>query len=192
MNTGIGDCRRSRLEARSRAQGWGGPSLLASYEAERPPGRPAQRLEASRNLRRMLATRERLPGPGYLHGWPGATTPRARNTASGSPRSCGTNGSPTASCWATATTTRPWSGRTARRRRSTSRTATTRPPGPAPARRMLWLADGRSTLDLYGRGFVLLRLGSAPPSTANIERAAAERLVPLTVHRHRRAGRARL
>src|SRR4029453_14154016 len=27
----------------------------------------------------------------------------------------------------------------------------------------VWLGDGRSILDLYGRGFVLLRLGVAPP-----------------------------
>ena len=43
----------------------------------------------------------------------------------------------------------------------------------------VWLRDGRSTLDLYGRSFVLLRLGNVP--TAHIEEAAKDRGVPLTV-----------
>jgi hypothetical protein len=45
----------------------------------------------------------------------------------------------------------------------------------------VWLADGRSTLDLYGRGFVLLRLGRAAPAGARLVRAAAEAGVPLEV-----------
>ena len=44
-----------------------------------------------------------------------------------------------------------------------------------------WLADGRSTLDLFGKGFVLLRLGSTPPSSADIAAAAEQRRVPLKV-----------
>jgi 2-polyprenyl-6-methoxyphenol hydroxylase-like FAD-dependent oxidoreductase len=43
------------------------------------------------------------------------------------------------------------------------------------------LADGRSTLDLFGKGFVLLRLGAAPPSGASIAAAAETRQVPLTI-----------
>jgi 2-polyprenyl-6-methoxyphenol hydroxylase-like FAD-dependent oxidoreductase len=44
-----------------------------------------------------------------------------------------------------------------------------------------WIADGRSTLDLFGRGFVLLRLGDAPPPATGLIDAAAERGVPLRV-----------
>jgi hypothetical protein len=43
-----------------------------------------------------------------------------------------------------------------------------------------WLADGRSILDLFGRGFVLLRFAGAP-ACAQIEAAAERRGVPLTV-----------
>ncbi len=43
------------------------------------------------------------------------------------------------------------------------------------------LADGRSTLDLFGRTFVLLRLGSRPPDADSLVRAAANRRVPLEV-----------
>ena len=44
-----------------------------------------------------------------------------------------------------------------------------------------WLGDGRSTLDLFGKGFVLLRLGNAPPAVADIDAAAEQRRVPLKV-----------
>src|SRR5690606_1956391 len=54
-------------------------------------------------------------------------------------------------------------------------TQTARPGARAPH---VWLADGRSTLDLYGRGFVLLRLGQDAPAGTRIERAAARRNVP--------------
>jgi hypothetical protein len=41
------------------------------------------------------------------------------------------------------------------------------------------LADGRSMLDHFGRGFVLTRLGPDAPDGASIESAAARRGVPL-------------
>jgi hypothetical protein len=44
-----------------------------------------------------------------------------------------------------------------------------------------WLDDGRSILDLFGPGFVLLAFVDVP--TAALERAAAQRGVPLTVNR---------
>ena len=44
-----------------------------------------------------------------------------------------------------------------------------------------WLPDGRSTLDLFGRGFVLLRLGDRSIDVAPLAAAAAERRVPFAV-----------
>ena len=44
-----------------------------------------------------------------------------------------------------------------------------------------WLADGRSTLDMFGRGFVLLRLGDDPPDASGLAAAAARRGLPLEV-----------
>jgi hypothetical protein len=41
-----------------------------------------------------------------------------------------------------------------------------------------WIAPGRSTLDLFGKGFVLLRLGANPPDGDAIARAASSRGVP--------------
>lgn len=55
---------------------------------------------------------------------------------------------------------------------------TTRPGHRAPH---AWLADGRSTLDLFGRGFVLLRLDSAAPDVDAFRAAAQARGVPLKV-----------
>ena len=44
-----------------------------------------------------------------------------------------------------------------------------------------WLNDGRSLLDLFGRGFVLLRLGSDAPEVESLVQAARRRNVPLDV-----------
>jgi 2-polyprenyl-6-methoxyphenol hydroxylase-like FAD-dependent oxidoreductase len=53
---------------------------------------------------------------------------------------------------------------------------TARPGSRAPH---IWLRDGRSTLDLFGRDFVLLRLGGEPALAADIVKAAADRGVPI-------------
>jgi 2-polyprenyl-6-methoxyphenol hydroxylase-like FAD-dependent oxidoreductase len=45
----------------------------------------------------------------------------------------------------------------------------------------LWLDDGRSILDFFGRGFVLLRLGADAPNALAFVRAAAVRRVPLII-----------
>lgn len=44
------------------------------------------------------------------------------------------------------------------------------------------LADKRSTLDLFGKSFVLLRLGAAAPDADGLIRAAQQRRLPLAVH----------
>jgi hypothetical protein len=44
-----------------------------------------------------------------------------------------------------------------------------------------WLPDGRSILDLFGRGFVLLRLGRDAPDAASMRLAASQAGVPLAV-----------
>jgi hypothetical protein len=57
-------------------------------------------------------------------------------------------------------------------------TQTARPGHRAPH---AWLEDGRSTLDLFGRGFVLLRFGSKPARADGLQRAAADKGVPLEI-----------
>ncbi|GGX17622.1 monooxygenase [Pigmentiphaga litoralis] len=55
---------------------------------------------------------------------------------------------------------------------------TSRPGSRAPH---AWLGDGRSTLDLFGRGFVLLRFGGADLDVSRLEAAATRRGMPLHV-----------
>ena len=44
-----------------------------------------------------------------------------------------------------------------------------------------WLAEGHSIIDEFGRGFVLVRLGTEAPDPFPVTRAFAERSVPLTI-----------
>jgi hypothetical protein len=134
--------------------------------------------EASGNLRRMLSTRERLPGPEIFQS--GAASDAARKEygewfaaimrhewfANGVMLGYRYDGSPIV--WSDGTPAPPDP--------SHPYTQTARPGARAPH---VWLDDGRSTLDLFGRGFVLLRLGNNPLSTARIERAAQQSSMPL-------------
>jgi hypothetical protein len=45
----------------------------------------------------------------------------------------------------------------------------------------VWLSDGRSTLDLFGRGFVLVRIGLPAPDVTPLKVAAVRRRLPLSV-----------
>ena len=55
---------------------------------------------------------------------------------------------------------------------------TTRPGARAPH---AWLPDGRSTLDFFGHGFVLMRFGDDAPDASALAAAFARRGVPLAV-----------
>ncbi|MDP4594342.1 MAG: hypothetical protein NWT00_07235 [Beijerinckiaceae bacterium] len=55
---------------------------------------------------------------------------------------------------------------------------TSRPGSRAPH---VWLKDGTSTLDYFGRGFVLMRLGADAPDVSAFQQAATAAGVPLTV-----------
>jgi len=61
----------------------------------------------------------------------------------------------------------------------TTYTQTARPGSRAPH---AVLDDGRSTLDLFGKSFVLLRLGEAAPQAAGLIGAAQHRRLPLQIH----------
>jgi hypothetical protein len=53
---------------------------------------------------------------------------------------------------------------------------TSRPGSRAPH---AWIKEGQSTVDLFGAGFVLLRLGADAPDGGAIERAFRERQMPI-------------
>jgi 2-polyprenyl-6-methoxyphenol hydroxylase-like FAD-dependent oxidoreductase len=179
MNTGIGDAVDLGWKLEAAIKGWGGAALLASYEAERRPVGLRNVAEASRNLRRMLSTRERLPGPEIFQ--PGAASDAARKRygdwfaeimrhewfANGVMLGYRYDNSPIVMSDSTPAPPDP----------PHPYTQTARPGARAPH---VWLKDGRSTLDLYGHGFVLLRLGDRPPAADSIVAAAKARGVPLT------------
>jgi hypothetical protein len=181
MNTGIGDAVDLGWKLEGTIRGWGGPSLLSTYEAERRPVGLRNVAEASRNLKRMLSTRERLPGPEIFADGPAsdaarkdygdwfAAIMRHEWFANGVMMGYRYDHSPIIRADGTPAPPDP----------SHPYVQTARPGARAPH---VWIGDNKSTLDLFGRSFVLLKLGNAPPSTASIETAAKDRGLPLTEH----------
>ncbi len=162
MHTGLEEVFNLAWKLAAVIEGWGGPGLLASYEAERRP-------IAVRNVE--LATRS-YRAIAEIPGWHGDAQAdwRANQawlsipeflkvlyTYEGSPI-CVSDGTPAPD---------PEPARFV----PTTRPGTRAPHG--------WLADGSSTLDLFGDGFVLLRLGDDPPEAAKLLAAAKARDVPI-------------
>jgi 2-polyprenyl-6-methoxyphenol hydroxylase-like FAD-dependent oxidoreductase len=176
MNTGIQDAVDLSWKLAATLQGWGGAHLLASYAAERRPIGHRNVREAAANFRRMTSPR---PGPLLL-----APTPegeRFRRTLGdeftaimrhewftlGVHLGYRYEGSPI--CWPDGTPLPPDE-------------PNKYVPSAAPGCRAphVWLAPGRSTLDLFGKTFALLGFGADPNAVAAIEAAACTRGVPLT------------
>lgn len=180
MNTGIQDAVDLGWKLEAMLRGWGGPALLESYGAERRPVAVRNVTEATRNLGRMFATRRNPPPPEMFE--PGPAGDAARKTYGewfseimrpewytiGFHLGYRYDDSPI--IWPDGTEAPPFEGSTY--------TQTSRPGARAPH---VWLSEGRSTLDLFGRAFILLRLGASAPEGTDLRRAAAERKVPLDV-----------
>jgi 2-polyprenyl-6-methoxyphenol hydroxylase-like FAD-dependent oxidoreductase len=166
MHTGLEEAVNLGWKLAAMTEGWGGDALLSSYETERRP-------IAARNV--DFATRS-YRAIASIPGWHGAqepaewqkNPPRWLSVAEHLKLQYCYEGSPV--CVP--------DGTSAPEAEPPRFVPSTRPGGRAPH---AWLADGRSTLDLFGEGFVLVRLGSdAPEATAMIE-AARTRRVPLRV-----------
>ena len=177
MNMGIQDAVDLGWKLEAMLRGWGGKNLLASYEIERRPVGIRNVREASGNLRRMLSPRsERVPPEAFLAGPEGE---RARKEFGekfsalmrrewftlGIHLGYRYEGSPVIVPDGTAEPPDTVS----------TYEQTARPGHRAPH---VWLADGKSAIDLYGRGFVLLRFDAAADASS-LEAAARERGVPL-------------
>ena len=178
MNTGIEEAVDLAWKLEARLNGWGGDRLLASYEAERRPIAVRNVREAGGNLARMLSPRDNLPPPEIFVAGPAGDAAR---------RAFGAK--------FTETMRREWftigiqlgyryegspicipDGTPAPPDEPAAYIPTARPGHRAPH---AWLTPTQSTLDLFGRGFVLMRFG-AIDADALVE-AAARRRVPMTV-----------
>lgn len=166
MHTGLEEAVNLAWKLAAMTEGWGGPALLASYETERLPIATRNVEFATRSFRAIASI------PGWHKGDEEAdwqkNPPRWLSVAEhlklqycyeGSPI-CVPDGSPALAA-------------------ETPRfVASTRPGSRAPH---AWLGDGRSTIDLFGDGFVLIRLGPNPPDASTLIAAAKARGVPLRV-----------
>jgi 2-polyprenyl-6-methoxyphenol hydroxylase-like FAD-dependent oxidoreductase len=175
MNTGIGDAVDLGWKLAAVLQGWGGERLLASYDGERRPigwrnvGMAAEFYLAHEGFVGGMAAIEEDSAVGaQLRQRVGETLVRsigAMFRTLGMQIGYRYEDSPI--CVRDGTPPHADDPETF--------TPSTRPGSRAPH---VWLADGRSILDLYGRGFVLLRLGADVPDAQAFEAAAAARRVP--------------
>jgi 2-polyprenyl-6-methoxyphenol hydroxylase-like FAD-dependent oxidoreductase len=177
LNTGMGDAADLGWKLAAVLDGWGGEGLLESYEIERKP--VAERIvkQATGNFMR---DRRREAHPRIAEdSAEGARARREMGAAIVASQSkvyltdgtaLGNVYDPSPICCPDGSPTAPQSIMEYR--------PTTRPGARAPH---AWLPDGRSTLDLFGRGFVLLRLGDDAPAADAFEAAFARRKVPFAV-----------
>ena len=176
MNTGIQDVVDLSWKLAATLEGWGGDRLLDSYGIERQPIGTRNVTEASGNLRRMLSV---PPHPDLLDDTPQGAATRAkvgREFSETMRREWFTLGahlgyryenSPV--CWPDGTAAPPDDPRVY--------VPTARPGHRAPH---AFLADGRSTLDLFGRGFALIGFGAEAAEAAPLLETAKKRNLPLT------------
>ncbi len=174
MHMGLEEAVNLAWKLAAMIEGWGGPALLASYAAERRP-------IAVRNVE--LATRT-FHALARIPGWRGADE-AARGRMSDAAPQADWRGDPgplsvpehlkLQYCYEQSPICIP-DGTSAPEPEPPRYVPSTRPGIRAPH---AWLADGRSTIDLYGDGFVLLRLGDRAPDAASLSEAAKARQVPL-------------
>lgn len=180
MNTGIQDAVNLAWKLAGTLQGWGGEQLLPSYGFEQKPVAERNVAEATDNLKRMLSPRVNAPSKQVFEDGPGAEQARIefgnRYTEQMKREwfSIGIHlgyvyeGSPIV---VPDGTPRPPDD-------VSTYVQTARPGSRAPH---VWLAENESTLDLFGKEFVLLRFGKAAPDVRAFEVAAARCKLPFRV-----------
>nr|2R0C_A Chain A, RebC [Lentzea aerocolonigenes]2R0G_A Chain A, RebC [Lentzea aerocolonigenes]2R0G_B Chain B, RebC [Lentzea aerocolonigenes]2R0P_A Chain A, RebC [Lentzea aerocolonigenes]3EPT_A Chain A, RebC [Lentzea aerocolonigenes]3EPT_B Chain B, RebC [Lentzea aerocolonigenes] len=172
MNTGIGSAADLGWKLAATLRGWAGPGLLATYEEERRPVAITSLEEANVNLRRTM---DRELPPGLHDDGPRGERIRAavaeKLERSGARREFDAPGIHFGHTYRssivcgepeTEVATGGWR-------------PSARPGARAPH---AWLTPTTSTLDLFGRGFVLLSFGTTDGVEA-VTRAFADRHVPL-------------
>ncbi|MCC6889470.1 MAG: FAD-dependent oxidoreductase [Hyphomicrobiales bacterium] len=181
MNTGMQDAVDLGWKLEAVLRGFGGQNLLATYEIERRPVAIRNIKASTENLERMLAPRTtHKPSPAVFEPGPAGDAARKaygewytelmRHEWFMNGYHLGYRYDTSPIVWPDGTPAPPFEGQ--------SYTQIARPGARAPH---VWIGEGRSTLDLFGKGFVLLRLGVDAPSGEGIVRAFAAKGVPLRV-----------
>jgi len=166
MHTGLEEIMNLGWKLAAMLEGWGGETLLGSYEVERRPIAVRNVEYATRSYNALAA----VPGvqdTDALVAWQTSpprwlTVPehlKSQYCYAGSPI-CAPDDAPLPAADTAQFVPSTWPG--------------SRAPH-------AWLDDGRSTLDLFGNGFVLLRLGASPPDVSRLVEAANARGVPLSI-----------
>lgn len=179
VNTGFGDVMDLGWKLAATLKGWGGEGLLDSYEVERRPVATRNAAFSTHNFKTWNAP---VDTSGINEEGPHGEELRARigaalkeNTKSdwqswGIQLGYRYEGSPI--CVADGTPPTP--------DEYTTYIQTARPGHRAPH---AWLADKRSTIDLFGREFVLLDFGTEPREAEAFAEAARRRGLPLRIER---------
>jgi 2-polyprenyl-6-methoxyphenol hydroxylase-like FAD-dependent oxidoreductase len=181
MNTGMGDAVDLGWKLAGAVAGWGGSGLLASYEAERRPVAQRNVGEATDNVMRtsdpalIRLIEDPTPAGDAARRQIGddIVRNRAKTFISDGIALGYRYDSPTVIP----------DGTPPPRDSVMDYVQTSRPGSRAPH---AWLSPsdlegGKSTIDLFGRGFVLMRLGAAATDPSSLEAAAARRGLPLEV-----------
>lgn len=176
MSTGVADAVDLGWKFQAVLDGWGGSDLLDAYDAERRPIATLAAATSANNFRSWVSVPD---CENVLQEGPAGDVCRAavgqhmlkagREDWDSLGLQLGYRYETSPICISDGTPPPPFS--------VLDYVQTARPGSRAPH---AWLADGSSTLDLFGRGFVLLRF-SADVSSASLEDAARESGVPLTV-----------
>ncbi|PZQ24634.1 MAG: 2-polyprenyl-6-methoxyphenol hydroxylase [Sphingopyxis macrogoltabida] len=189
MNTGIAEAVDLSWKLAAAIEGWGGDALLDSYDAERRPVAIRNVLQGSANL---AAMRSAPASPLILSAGPEAEAARAeigRTIQKAMHREWRSFGIHLGAIYADSPII-PVEDRDAPEQDVAQFVQSAVPGARAPH---IWLSEDRSTLDLFGDGFVLLDFGSGPDGGIDgLMNAAADRHVPLRCEGIRHAEAARL
>ncbi len=178
MNTGIQDAVDLAWKLDAELKGWAGPHLLETYEIERRPIGIRNITEAGGNLDRMVKSKP--PPQAFQPGAEGdvARAEFGRSYTNAMRREWFTTGIHLGYRYEHSPAIVP-DGTPEPSDDPAIYVETTRPGHRAPH---VWLTtDGRSTLDLFGAGFLLMRLGDDSPDVDDFLAAAKARGLPVDV-----------
>ncbi|WP_035513277.1 FAD-dependent oxidoreductase [Paraburkholderia nodosa] len=180
MNTGIQDAVNLSWKLAGVLQGWGGEHLLATYETEQRPVAIRNVAEATGNLKRMLSPRVLAPSPAIFEDGPDSEAARVEFGNAYTElmkREWFSIGIHLGYMYEGSPIVVP-DGTPQPPDEVSTYVQTARPGSRAPH---VWLGEGRSTLDLFGKSFVLLCFGSERGGIDALKDAARHRGVPLEV-----------